>query len=134
MGNLFTNGLKRIKNTSISKKCIIFLSLFASFLIITISSTAFANRRHDIIVPTISEIEMNGYPVNQNGETYGPDLKNASYTPDLILAENSSGILGYIKKAELNDQLPQSPQNTKMRMYTEDGDTIIGYFELACDN
>ena len=85
---------------------------------------------------------MGGYPINEFGETYGPNIpENAEATdePDLILVENSNGEYGYIKASDLN----QEPHTIKealaysnvdvrvLNMYSQDGKTIIGRFEIG---
>lgn len=95
------------------------------------------NNIQDLLeIPTIEEIKAHGYPTNKNGLTYGPDIKESLYVPDLILARNKDGLLGYIYN---NSSSPASPdealeynqltsENTSILMYLQDGITIIGTF------
>ena len=89
-------------------------------------------------IPTIEDILNNGYPTNKLGETYGPDIKDSDYIPDLILAKNNLGVLGYIRATELDPNPPKSPSDLdhytpveKVNMYLEDGLTIIGEFDIG---
>lgn len=46
------------------------------------------------------------YPINENGQTYGPDWMGDNYeehAPDLIAAEGINGKNGYVKRADLED-------------------------------
>ena len=46
-----------------------------------------------LIIPDSQEIIEKGYPKNESGETYGPDLSDyVGSVPDLILAESEEGI------------------------------------------
>lgn len=95
------------------------------------------------------------YPVNQNGETYGsvetnvhPDLQDY---PDLIAAIGEDGVVGYVRKTELDGEQPKNPEEASRYMerldaareaakaagqeylryipvYEEDGVTVIGRF------
>lgn len=93
-----------------------------------------AIRDEQLIVPTIEEIIANGYPINERGETYGPDV-NGMDRPDLILAENKDGVLGYIREADepqpqsIEDALAMNGQERfQFNLYLQDGETIIGVF------
>ena len=93
------------------------------------------------LIPSADEIMENGYPVNQNGETYGPDIKDwTGPGPDLMLAENGEGVVGYIRQSEVPgaqvSTLEEAVEYMKNRvpgpvpvnMYLEDGTTVIGEF------
>ena len=56
-----------------------------------------------VFTPTVEEIKEDGYPVNDAGETYGPDVKDSEEEPDLILVDAGDGVVGYIKKADINN-------------------------------
>ena len=46
-----------------------------------------------LIIPDSQEIIEKGYPKNESGQTYGPDLSDyVGSVPDLILAESEEGI------------------------------------------
>lgn len=90
-------------------------------------------------IPSEEEILTNGYPVNENGQTYGPNLRELSYGPDLILAQNSDGLVGYVYSEPFNQ--PDTPEEAleynkltenmeSIPMFLQDGITIIGDFEL----
>lgn len=80
------------------------------------------------------------YPMNSNGETYGPDVKenvDPDRDPDLILACNKEGVIGYIRNEDLEGGAAslEEAKNWKSRSYTipmylEDGCTEIGLFEV----
>lgn len=75
-----------------------------------------------------------GYPVNDNGETYGTINKDSVIEPDLQLT--SSG--GYIKKSDLDDNVQtleeallhnkEAEKGRKIPLYESDGKTVIGEF------
>lgn len=56
----------------------------------------------DLITLQLEIIAKNGYPKNENGQTYGPDLKDLIRgelgEPDLILAVGENDTIGYVKK------------------------------------
>jgi len=61
--------------------------------------------RENIIVPTIDEVRRTGYPVNEYGETYGPmlpEIMEPDEAPDLLLAENRDGVIGYVREKDLD--------------------------------
>ncbi len=89
-------------------------------------------------IPSMMEIKKNGYPKNTNGETYGPDIKELSIEPDLILVENAQGEVGYVKQIDLDDGITLleeaiNKERTERRvpMYSQDGETIIGEYVLG---
>jgi hypothetical protein len=60
------------------------------------SEIAYINNH--LIIPDSQEIIEKGYPKNESGQTYGPDLSDyVGSVPDLILAESEDGIKGYLK-------------------------------------
>lgn len=90
-----------------------------------------------LTIPEKVEILANGYPTNKHGETYGPDIWEFDYSPDLVLVQNKDGVLGYIRVSELEKNPPNSPSDLDgyeqvyaLNMYLEDGITIIGEFRL----
>lgn len=53
----------------------------------------------DLVIPSRESILEDGYPMNDNGQTYGPNMGNDTITlgePDLLLAEGENGVIGYI--------------------------------------
>lgn len=100
----------------------------------------------EIHIPTLSDVGELGYPLNENGETYGPICKNTptsvnetSNTPDLQLVENENGLVGYIRQSEvpgatvnsLEEAFAYTPQECYINMYLHDGTTVIGEFFIS---
>lgn len=83
--------------------------------------------------------EGNEYPVNDKGQTYGPDVKESTEEPDLILVESSDGDLGYVKATDLNgadyktpeDALSYKTEGRWVDVYLSDGETKIGEFYIG---
>ncbi|MFS0728350.1 peptidase M56 BlaR1 [Paenibacillus sp. 1P07SE] len=86
---------------------------------------------------------MPNYPVNANGQTYGSaaDAPSRDAEPDLIGAYGVDGTLGYVKKEDLNEELPKTPEEAlaiqeskalageqSIPLYDVDGETVIGEF------
>lgn len=87
-----------------------------------------------------SDFESCPVEVNSNGEIYGSELflTAQGVDVDLILAENSSGVTGYVRSVDLYDESPTSVNtdgsNSVSRvipMYASDGETFVGYFEMT---
>ena len=92
-----------------------------------------------VYVPTQEEVLKNGYPVNENGETFGPNVKDLLISPDLELAVNDEGLVGYVRPDETAGSTVSSPEEAAaymaegphdqfVNMYTEDGQTVVGKF------
>lgn len=88
-------------------------------------------------IPSQSDVRINGYPVNKNGESYGPDIKDSEISPDLILVQSGS-VLGYVKSSDLNDgvdslaeAISSTPTSKTIPIYLEDGITVIGEFYVG---
>lgn len=101
------------------------------------------NEQHELIIPTLSEIREKGYPVNQNGERFGiTDRDNNETSPELILAQNQEGLVGYIKALDMNRFSPTTPEEAAnyqskgyyVNMYMQDGETQIGTFYITEGN
>lgn len=97
-------------------------------------------KEQELIVPPISEIRKNGYPVNESGNTYGGDFpENIKGGPDLILAENQDGLLGYIRSSDIDGHLIDTPEKAVhyepkgyyVDMYLQDGQTKIGTYYVT---
>lgn len=99
----------------------------------------------------------NGYPVNERGETYAPnfwfgpeDEDELAHLgePDLELAGNPEGVVGYIRMGEylaaaegrevhMPEEAaawmadPKSREPRQIPLYLEDGLTIVGYFTIG---
>ena len=94
----------------------------------------------DLLIPTVEDVLENGYPVNKNGQTYGPELRSNMdpRVPDLILAKNDDGIIGYVSNREMTDynitleEVLENPDQDidVLLMYLHDGETVIGEFKL----
>ena len=92
-----------------------------------------------LIVPSVDDVRQHGYPKNENGETYGPDVKELDSGPDLILVRYGDGY-GYIRQSEMDNDGVVSPKETvdkmntkkdrKINVYLQDGNTCIGTFVL----
>lgn len=92
-----------------------------------------------LIVPSINDVREHGYPRNENGETYGPDIKELDIGPDLVLVRCGDGY-GYIRRSEMDDDGVGSPEDAvdkmrkeearKINVYLQDGTTCIGTFDL----
>lgn len=93
-------------------------------------------------VPSIEEVAINGYPVNDFGETYGPDIYDSILPgPDLILAEGVNGVKGYVKASDLSPEVKtieealaynkQHKGGRYIPLYLQDGKTIIGEFYIS---
>ena len=89
-----------------------------------------------LVVPSVSEVKKNGYPVNSQGMTYGPNIGDDHLEPDLILVENEDGIIGYVKDSDLMGTEPtleevveqQLPDIDPVPMYTQDLEPLGAYF------
>lgn len=96
--------------------------------------------KEELDIPTVDEVKSNGYPVNEDGLTYGPDVgewTDMDKMPDLILAENDNGESGYVKAEDLDDgedniqdtiEKTKTQSETQIPMYLQDGKTVIGQF------
>ena len=81
-----------------------------------------------LIIPDSQEIIEKGYPKNESGQTYGPDLSDyVGSVPDLILAESEEGIKGYLKKTD-KDSITSSSRT--LPLYLQDGQTKIAELTL----
>lgn len=76
------------------------LALISLLLLAGCSQQETLKKTEDLVIPTFEYILENGYPVNDKGETYGPDMGNMMIIdePDLILAQGENSIIGYVKK------------------------------------
>lgn len=82
-------------------------------------------------------IMRDGYPVNENGETYGAMKKESLIDPDLQLTYTGD----YIKKSDMDDNvqtledaIAQNERNKsgrKIPLYKKDGKTIVGEFYIG---
>lgn len=126
----------------LEKTKIVLLATICLLIIISIAFlTGAIKNNSESSIPTIEDVLENGYPKNELGETYGPDLGNNSFeSPDLQLAEATNGKLGYVRTTELDDNYTRADvlnsftrQKTSktVKVYLEDGKTVIGKFVLT---
>lgn len=108
--------------------------------VLVILSISHNSTNSSIVIPSVAEIKENGYPQNEFGETYGVDIEDSQIDePDLILVENKDGLIGYIRKTDLNGVDPKSPDDAAsfnlegfpISMYLQDGRTVIGTFYVG---
>lgn len=79
---------------------------------------------------------------NENGEIYGSEifLNQIGVNPDLILTENSTGIVGYVRADDLNNDDVLTPAEAlatmvnkaprSIPMYASNGETVVGTFVI----
>lgn len=108
------------------------------FIILIIGFTISNYNSSSLKIQASSEI----WPVNFNGQTYGRDYRLMLEKPNLILAINDMGIIGYVKESDLSasdvdslDDVIMHLQTTSSKqksipLYASDGTTIIGKFNL----
>lgn len=83
------------------------------------------------------------YPKNSSGETYGSALEAISpeTEPDLIKAMGEDGTIGYVRKTDLEEELPSTPEEAlekqaqagngkEILLYDVDGKKVIGKFKI----
>ena len=93
-----------------------------------LSHSEIAYINNHLIIPDSQEIIEKGYPKNESGETYGPDLSDyVGSVPDLILAESEEGIKGYLKKTD-KDSITSTSRT--LPLYLQDGQTKIAELTL----
>lgn len=83
------------------------------------------------------------YPMNENGQTYGPDIYGSSTIepPDLMAAYGIDGSFGYVlasnfeSKAhtpeEAIEEMKNTPSPRYIPLYDKDGKTVIGTFKIG---
>lgn len=121
-----------------------FIPALACFSVLIVCCCMFvsakAQSQQDAVIPSLTDVQNTGYPVNATGETYGPDTKAPSMeSPDLVLAENENGLIGYIRESEIGgasvsnpaDAANYTPHSHYINMYLEDGTTVIGQFLIS---
>lgn len=86
----------------------------------------------DLIVPTKEGILKNGYPINENGQTYGPDLGNLLLDgPDLQLAVGENDVEGYIYRPQGISSPSEAAEYTSpvsTPLYLQDGKRLLALF------
>ena len=126
------------------KKIFMGVGCFIAFLCFTGMNDYQA--QYDLLLPSLDEVQENGYAINEYGQTYGPYLGYGP-EPDLVRAKgmsvNGDKILGYINLSE-NDEaktleealayMADKDVNDSWNLYTQDGRTIIGTFPYVESN
>lgn len=112
------------------------LALVTGIIIASTSVSAAASfAGKQLVAPSTEYILQYGYPINGLGETYGPDTGKSGYpSPDLQLAENREGVLGYIRFSDIYDHVPDVTSGKTGRyinLYLQDGCTVIGSFFVS---
>jgi hypothetical protein len=91
-------------------------------------------------VPSYGDIPS--WPVNENGQTYGIQ-GDSPIPPDLIQAMTTDGKTGYVLAKDLEQPMPDSPEQAlewqkanagktrSIPVYEQDGRTIIGEFIIG---
>lgn len=114
---------------------IVFLILLTSMGLLS-----FAHKDNSIENPSLADI----YPLNKNGQTYGPNIYDTNIMPELIATYGDDGVLGYIKLKDLIDEenAPRTPEEAleyqskrtnqkRLPLYDKDGVNIVSYFSLG---
>ena len=136
-----------------NKKIITSVIFLFCLMLLLVNSIAFANKTSDetknsisldgavqsVFIPSVDDVREDGYPKNENGETYGPDVKELDNGPDLVLVRYGDGY-GYVRQTEMDDDGVESPKDVaektseegirKINVYLQDGITRIGTFDL----
>lgn len=86
------------------------------------------------------------YPRNENGDTYGSAFhaRTNEEKPDLIEAIGEDSVTGYIRKKDLDGNMPKTPEEAtalknkqqvknprQIPLYEKDGKTVIGTFMVG---
>ena len=98
----------------------------------------------DLIIPSLESIIKDGYPLNENGQTYGPDMRDLILgelgEPDLKLAIGENDTIGYVKTVDLEGPQPKTPEEAvklndapprEIPLYDVDGENVIGKFIIV---
>lgn len=140
--------IKHVKKANIKVLAVILMFSTIIFLLVPSSNRLLANdsitetidNNHtkmsasDLVIPDRDSIISDGYPTNENGQTYGPNMEDLiPVEPDLMLVEGENGVLGYIYQpkgisspSELDEYNKSFKESTPL--YLQDGKTIIGEF------
>ncbi len=83
------------------------------------------------------------FPKNVYDEKYGSSADVSSFKdwPELVLATGVDNIVGYVRKSDLDENMPKSPaealakqakqEKRVINLYESDGKTVIGKFEIT---
>lgn len=99
------------------------------------------NITQQLVIPTEENILQNGYPQNEQGETYGPAVPGKT-EPDMVPAIGEDGVKGYVKVSDLTGPLPETSAEALETMeeesgdftvplYLQDGITVIGKYIVS---
>lgn len=125
------------KNHQISRVLLTVVSLIFAIsitcsAIATNTTSTISDMSDTAILTTVFE-----YLTNESGETYGSDFKEQPIEPpDLQLARNEDGIVGYIRTSEIPGATVSNPEEAVryksysgyINLYDKDGKTVIGQF------
>ena len=120
----------------------ILLTIFSFTIILVCSSfSPSLSADYDLIIPSIDSVLLNGYPTNNAGQTFGTETDDGVFpSPDLLLAENQFGVVGYVKTTDLiitpesifsAIEMTKNAGPVEIPMYLHDGVTRIGTFVLS---
>lgn len=100
-----------------------------------------AGPKQELHIPSLEDELRYGYPKNEAGETYGLTYGDAMpEAPDLELAENADGVIGYVRASETPGAQVTTPEEAVaymngrtgdgcyVNLYLQDGATVIGQF------
>lgn len=124
--------LKSVGLFAIVALCVVFIVCIAIFANKDSKNLA-------LVIPSQDEIREHGYPINERGESYGPDLKESSIEPDLILVTNYDGVVGYVRATDLRGLEFRTPEEAlqfqqeikSIDIFLQDGYTKIGVFPFG---
>lgn len=111
-------------------KILLFLASMSAICLVLAMGKSEALRNH---------VSQDGYLVNDMGQSYGPDVKESSKEPDLILVESDDGTLGYVKREDLSGPNYKTPEEALLHqthgryivVYLSDGKTKVGKFYIG---
>ncbi|WP_069999361.1 hypothetical protein [Cellulosilyticum sp. I15G10I2] len=126
---------KRLSKLRIS--CI-FVIIISTVLLAVFYSRGGLFKNNNLEKLTTKNVSL--YPLNKNGQTYGPHIDNYEEEPDLIEVYGTHGTLGYIKSTDLESP-PNTPEEAikqqnnrktpiELPVYDKDGENIISTFVL----
>lgn len=128
----------------IRKRYIIIFIFVLCLTSITIIFTSNVNARKNYIPiatnigdqSALSQTSNNQYQINARGDRFGSAKFIDIGMLDLVLAKGTNGEIGYVRVTDLDEPIPQSPEEAAnwrttdryINLYAEDGITVIGKF------